>query len=160
MKFITNVLLFGAFATSVLATAIPEMGEAAEEGVSTVADAPGAVFAEAKRACARLPLRSSWSTLLVQMSNIPVHIFTFDPDLIIMGCCFSSPSGGSRCARPWGSRSASSDIDREVYRREYIRQVLREQDRETARRLSEHFGADIRALSRDEIVTRPPSVYG
>ncbi|PFH61730.1 hypothetical protein XA68_16451 [Ophiocordyceps unilateralis] len=48
MKFLTNVLLLGAFATSVLSTAIPEMAEAAvDEGVSTLADAPGA-FAEAR----------------------------------------------------------------------------------------------------------------
>ncbi|PHH77508.1 hypothetical protein CDD80_530 [Ophiocordyceps camponoti-rufipedis] len=126
MKFITNVLLFGAFATSVLSTAIPEMGEAVEEGVSTVADAPGAVFAEAKRMAA-------------------IHLM-------------NDTTWGSRSS---SSRRASSDIDldAEMYRREYVRQVLREQDRETARRLSEYFGADIRALSRDEIVTPPRAVH-
>ncbi|RCI16293.1 hypothetical protein L249_1858 [Ophiocordyceps polyrhachis-furcata BCC 54312] len=50
MKLLNNLLLMGALATSVLSTAIPEMAEeaAVEEGVSTLEDAPGGVFAEAR----------------------------------------------------------------------------------------------------------------
>ncbi|KJZ77763.1 hypothetical protein HIM_02940 [Hirsutella minnesotensis 3608] len=48
MKFFANILLLGALASSVLATAIPEMAEEAEvgdQGVSTPEDAPGSLAA-------------------------------------------------------------------------------------------------------------------
>ncbi|RDA88483.1 hypothetical protein CP532_6605 [Ophiocordyceps camponoti-leonardi (nom. inval.)] len=67
MKFLNNLLLIGALATSVLSTAIPEMAEeaAVEEGVSTLEDAPGGVFAEARA------VRRILSFTILHSSSLP-----------------------------------------------------------------------------------------